>query len=70
MGPQPPADAKKVNVHQQLLQLAAQHQEQRRASFLAVKTRADLKALQKSLRDKIIRFWEAYQSAMAHHPER
>jgi cephalosporin-C deacetylase-like acetyl esterase len=53
--PQPPANAKVVKVHQQLLDLAVHQQEQRRARFAAVKTRADLDALQKSLRDTFLR---------------
>src|SRR5262245_53947962 len=48
-------DAKPANVHRQLLDLAARQEEQRRARFAAVKTRADLEALQKSLRESFLR---------------
>ncbi len=44
-----------ASVHQQLLDLAARQQEQRRARFAAVKTPADLEALQKSLRDSFLK---------------
>src|SRR5438270_11677299 len=45
---------KPANVHQQLLDLAARQEEQRRARFAAVKTKADLAALQQSLREKFL----------------
>src|SRR5262249_39650117 len=44
----------KANVHLQLLDPAATQEEQRRARFAAVKTKADLEALQKSLREKFL----------------
>src|SRR5258708_7200042 len=43
-----------VNVHQQLLDVAAKQQEQRRARFAAVRSQADLEALQKDLRQKFL----------------
>jgi dienelactone hydrolase len=43
-----------ANVHQQLLQLAAEHQARRRARFAAVRTRSDLEVLQKDLRQKFL----------------
>src|SRR5947209_18919651 len=49
------ADARPANVHDQLLDLAARHEERRRARFAAVKSQADLAALQKSLRDTFLR---------------
>jgi hypothetical protein len=39
-----------VNVHQQLLEVAARQQEQRRARFAAVRTKTDLEVLQKELK--------------------
>src|SRR5947208_1495637 len=47
----PPARA---NVHQQLLDLAAEQEKRRRARFAAVKSPADLEALQKELRQKFL----------------
>jgi hypothetical protein len=44
----------KANVHQQILDLAARQQEERRKRFSAVATKADLEALQKSLRKKFL----------------
>src|SRR5262249_36003499 len=43
-----------ANVHQQLLELAAEQQKKRREQFAAVKTAADLETLQKSLRQKFL----------------
>ncbi|MBY0523571.1 MAG: acetylxylan esterase [Gemmataceae bacterium] len=43
-----------ANVHEQILALAAKLQEQRRARFAAVNSKADLLALQKSLRQKFL----------------
>src|SRR4051794_1377525 len=47
--------APQPNVHRQLLDLAAAQERQRRARFAAVKTKADLAALQQSLRDTFLR---------------
>jgi dienelactone hydrolase len=44
-----------VDVHQQLLELAARQESARRARFAAVKSRADLDALQSSLRETFLR---------------
>src|SRR4051812_39649718 len=49
------ADARPANLHDQLLDLAAQHEERRRARFAAVRSPADLTALQQSLRDTFLR---------------
>jgi cephalosporin-C deacetylase-like acetyl esterase len=49
------ADEKPANVHEQILDLAARQQEQRRARFAAVKSKTDLESLQKSLREKFLR---------------
>jgi cephalosporin-C deacetylase-like acetyl esterase len=49
------AAPQKANVHQQLLDLAARQQEQRRARFAAVRSKADLDALQRSLRETFLR---------------
>src|SRR5205823_3627949 len=49
------ADARPANVHDQLLDLAARHEERRRARFAAVRSKADLAALQQSLRDTFLR---------------
>jgi dienelactone hydrolase len=48
------ADARPANVHDQLLDLAARHEERRRARFAVVKSKADLAALQQSLRDTFL----------------
>jgi cephalosporin-C deacetylase-like acetyl esterase len=48
------AEPKPLDVHQQLLELAGRQQEQRRARFAAVKSQADLEALQKALRAKFL----------------
>jgi pimeloyl-ACP methyl ester carboxylesterase len=47
--------AEKPDLHQQLLDLAAQQQRERRARFGTVASRADLDTLQKSLREKFVR---------------
>jgi dienelactone hydrolase/pimeloyl-ACP methyl ester carboxylesterase len=44
-----------VNVHEQLLELAARQEELRRARFAAVKSKGDLEALQKDLRQTFLR---------------
>src|SRR5262245_51363604 len=44
----------KANVHQQILDLAARQQEERRKRFAAIASKADLEALQKSLRKKVL----------------
>jgi len=49
------ARAGDVDVHQQLLELAASQEKQRRARFAAVKTRADLFELQSVLRRSFLR---------------
>src|SRR5436190_5294033 len=48
------ADAAPANVHDQLLELAARHEQRRRARFAAVRSKADLAALQQSLRDTFL----------------
>jgi dienelactone hydrolase len=49
------ADAPASDVHQQLLELAARQEERRRARFAAVRSPADLAALQQSLRKTFLR---------------
>jgi dienelactone hydrolase len=49
------ADARPANVHEQLLGIAARQEKERRARFAAVKSAADLEALQKSLRASFLR---------------
>src|SRR5262245_31186194 len=44
-----------ANLHQQLLDLADRQQKERRAQLARVKTKADLEALQRSLREKLLR---------------
>jgi dienelactone hydrolase len=50
-----PANPGSSDVHQQILDLAARQQERRRARFNAVATKADLEALQTSLREAFLR---------------
>jgi dienelactone hydrolase len=57
------ADAPAADVHQQLLDLAARQQERRRARFAAVKTKADLEALQKALRETFLRLLDGLPEA-------
>ncbi len=47
--------AEKPDLHQQLLELADHQQQERRAHFAAVTTKADLETLQESLREKFLR---------------
>jgi dienelactone hydrolase len=47
-------DPPRPDVHRQLLELAAEQEKKRRARFAAVKTAADLEALQKDLREKFL----------------
>jgi hypothetical protein len=49
------ADAPLVDIHQQLLGLAARQEAARRARFAAVKTKADLEVLRKELRQTLLR---------------
>src|SRR5206468_12931841 len=44
-----------ANVHDQLLDLAARHEERRRVRFAAVRSKAELAALQQNLRDTFLR---------------
>jgi dienelactone hydrolase len=48
------AEAAKGNVHDQILAIAGRQQKERRERFAAVRTREQLAALQKSLRDKFL----------------
>src|SRR3954470_20929420 len=50
----PPRGHPAANVHDQLLALAAGHEERRRARFAAVKSKEDLAALQASLREAFL----------------
>src|SRR5437879_3321976 len=45
----------KLDLHRQLLKMADRQQKERRALFAAVTSRAELEALQKSLREKFLR---------------
>jgi len=49
------ADAASVDVHQQLLELAARQEQHRRARFMAVKSKAELDVLQATLRQTFLR---------------
>jgi dienelactone hydrolase len=49
-----PAPSDRTDVHRQLLELAAGQQKKRRARFAAVRSVADLEALQKELRQKFL----------------
>ena len=53
----------KTDLHQQLLELASKQQDERRARFAAVKTKADLEALQKSLRAKFLHLLDGLPEA-------
>lgn len=52
-----------ADVHYQLLDLAAKQQADRRTRFAAVQTKADLEALQKSLREKFLRLIDGLPQA-------
>src|ERR1700733_3464230 len=54
------AEASTTDVHQQLLDLPAHQEEQRRARFAAVKSKADLEALQKTLRETFLRLLDGF----------
>ncbi|HJZ53853.1 MAG TPA: acetylxylan esterase [Gemmataceae bacterium] len=56
-------DPRPANVHQQLLDIAARQEEQRRARFAAVKSNADLEALQKELRESFLRLLDGLPEA-------
>src|SRR6266478_9798362 len=49
-----PAPAERTDVHRQLLELAADQEKKRRARFAAVRSVADLEALQKELRQRFL----------------
>src|SRR5262249_2978563 len=49
-----PVLAERTDIHRQLLALAAEQEKKRRARFAAVKSPADLEALQKELRQKFL----------------
>jgi dienelactone hydrolase len=51
----PALAGEKADVHQQLLDLAGRQQAERRARFAAAASKADVEALQKSLREKFLR---------------
>jgi cephalosporin-C deacetylase-like acetyl esterase len=58
-----PAPPEKIDVHRQLLELAAAQEKKRRARFAAVKTVADLEALQKELRQKFLALLDGLPAA-------
>src|SRR3954468_9461177 len=64
------ADARPANVHDQLLDLAARHEERRRARFAAVKSREDLAALQASLRDTFLKLLDGLPASSGPPPAR
>jgi dienelactone hydrolase/pimeloyl-ACP methyl ester carboxylesterase len=53
-------DPRPVDVHRQLLELAAQQEERRRARFAAVTSKAGLEALQASLRETVLRLLDGF----------
>ncbi len=53
-------DPRPMDVHQQILELAARQEERRRARFAAVKSKADLEALQASLRERFLRLLDGF----------
>jgi hypothetical protein len=54
---------KSSNVHQQILELAADQEKKRRARFAAVKSAADLQALQKDLRQTFLALLDGFSEA-------
>lgn len=64
------APSAKVNVHQQLLDLAAKQQKDRRARFASIKTKTELEALQKSLRQKFLDLLDGLPQASGPPPAR
>jgi cephalosporin-C deacetylase-like acetyl esterase len=57
------AEMTATNVHQQLLDRAAQLEKQRQARFAAVNTKADLEGLQKSLRESFLKLLDGLPEA-------
>ena len=53
-GPATAAEARTADIHQQLLDLAARAERQRRDRFAAIKSKTDLDTLQKALRQKFL----------------
>ncbi len=62
--------AEPPSVHEQLLDLAACQERERRARFAAVASRADLAALQKSLREKFLALLDGLPTAQGAPPTR
>jgi dienelactone hydrolase len=62
--------AARPDVHRQLLDIAARQQEQRRARFAAVRSEADLAALQKELRQKFLDLLDGLPHASGPPPAR
>lgn len=54
------ADGIPVDVHQQILEMAARQEEARRAQFAAVMSRDDLLSLQSSLRESFLRLLDGF----------
>ena len=52
-----------VDIHQQILELAARHEDTRRARFLAVKSRSQLESLQTSLRASFLQLLDGLPAA-------
>ena len=63
-------DAMPADVHHQLLELANRHEATRRARFMAVTSRADLHALQSSLRDTFLRLLDGLPANLGIPPVR
>src|SRR5437773_548990 len=57
------ADPRTTDVHQQLLDLAARQEVERRTRFAAVKSKTDLEALQKTLRESFLRLLDGLPEA-------
>src|SRR5581483_10646193 len=64
------ADARPANVHDHLLELAARHEQRRRARFAAVQSPAELAALQKSLRESFLNLLDGLPQAGGPPPAR
>jgi cephalosporin-C deacetylase-like acetyl esterase len=64
------ANARAANVHEQLLELAARQEKDRRARFAAVKSSADLEALQKNLRESFLRLLDGLPASNGPPPAR
>jgi dienelactone hydrolase len=64
------AEARRANVHEQLLEIAARQEKDRRARFAAVKSAADLDALQTHLRESFLRLLDGLPQSKGPPPAR